>query len=670
MGSNLYAFIGFISVVAYILLLRCDYEIKGKEKERGGRLFENAMTVLIIFGMVDGVWGLLNDQTVNLGREFFWVASFLFHLMATASSFVWFRFSERYIKARSKKVIVAIESIPMFLAAGVLISQLFSDTVFGVDDKLVYSTGKLRIVLFAVQLFYFIYGFGKAFYRFYSKKEKNEKIRCRIAMESMLITVITGVFQLFQPNAPYYSVGYMLAAILVFNGSIVIEREKWSQEKAAYQERTTKEIFSALEAIARTYVSIHLFDLANNKMQTVKSTADIDYFVKEEDTPKERITKVMKGVTDRQFTQGVVEFVNLDTLNERMKGRQIISKEFLGKNQGWCISNFIKVDEDEDGNATSVIHAVQNVNDIKLREKGYEEALARAYMNKNAIYAEILKMLVTGVVATDMDSHILIANDRAMEMFGHAGDDYMKMGYEEFLGDSVYEEYESTLAKYEKLRTEGNPITYIMEVSNTGEKRILRADARRLDMLDKSSTIITCFTDITEGKKIEDSLRTLSEIDSLTQIANRRSGESKINLFLNDNVEGVFCLADIDKFKNINDSFGHHVGDLALVEIAAALRESFRENDVVMRIGGDEFGIFAKNVTDKATAEMVVDRLFNRISEISIPEMGTMKIHISLGVTFVRKGIITTFDEIYQKADSVMYSSKDHIGNCCTFYAD
>ena len=63
------------------------------------------------------------------------------------------------------------------------------------------------------------------------------------------------------------------------------------------------------------------------------------------------------------------------------------------------------------------------------------------------------------------------------------------------------------------------------------------------------------------------------------------------------------CLIDCDKFKSINDTFGHAVGDAVIVAIAATLQNSCRSDDIVMRLGGDEFAIFVPTVTEKASAE-------------------------------------------------------------------
>ena len=160
----------------------------------------------------------------------------------------------------------------------------------------------------------------------------------------------------------------------------------------------------------------------------------------------------------------------------------------------------------------------------------------------------------------------------------------------------------------------------------------------------------------------------LSETDLMTGIHNRGSGESKIKALLAANTPGLFCLLDADKFKSVNDTFGHGVGDQVLIAIANCLKEAFRDSDIVMRLGGDEFAVFAKGVTEKETAISRIHQLFEEIERIDIPELGDYKITLSLGAAFHMPGDGLSFDTLYRNADSCTYESKKQEGNTYTFY--
>lgn len=158
-----------------------------------------------------------------------------------------------------------------------------------------------------------------------------------------------------------------------------------------------------------------------------------------------------------------------------------------------------------------------------------------------------------------------------------------------------------------------------------------------------------------------------SETDALTQISNRRNGEREIkNLFRNEKY-GMFCLFDVDKFKSINDTYGHGVGDKVLIAIGQCVKETFRDRDVVFRLGGDEFVAYAVGVLDENAGKIVIDRLMNAVDNISIPEMGDKKVSISLGATFYLGADGDTFDTVYKRADVATYESKEFTGNKYSF---
>ena len=172
---------------------------------------------------------------------------------------------------------------------------------------------------------------------------------------------------------------------------------------------------------------------------------------------------------------------------------------------------------------------------------------------------------------------------------------------------------------------------------------------------------------IDEEKRQRDNLQYLSETDRMTGILNRGGGESKVREMLENGRCGMFCLMDADKFKSINDNYGHGVGDKVLIAIADCLKQSFRGNDIVLRLGGDEFAAFAPTVMEEKIGRPIIERFFDNIDNINIPELGDRKINISMGVTFYQPGDSYSFDELYKRADRGTYLSKKHEGNYATF---
>ena len=125
---------------------------------------------------------------------------------------------------------------------------------------------------------------------------------------------------------------------------------------------------------------------------------------------------------------------------------------------------------------------------------------------------------------------------------------------------------------------------------------------------------------------------------------------------------------DADKFKSINDNYGHDVGDKVIKAIADCLKKTFRNTDITMRLGGDEFAVYFIGVLTEIRGELFIEDLFEEIDAINIPELGDRKITISLGAAFFSVDEKLSFEEIYKRADSAAYESKKISGNVYSFY--
>ena len=183
-----------------------------------------------------------------------------------------------------------------------------------------------------------------------------------------------------------------------------------------------------------------------------------------------------------------------------------------------------------------------------------------------------------------------------------------------------------------------------------------------------SNQIVFAIEVIEEEKRRAEELKKRSETDLMTGLRNRGSGEKAIRDLIANKVPGMFCLMDADKFKSINDNYGHDVGDKVIKAIANALKRTFRNNDIVMRLGGDEYAVYAVGVIDEERGVNVIRRLFREIDDIYIAELGDRKISISLGSAIFDGVENISFEEIYKRADSGTYESKKVKGNCHTMF--
>jgi diguanylate cyclase (GGDEF)-like protein len=167
-------------------------------------------------------------------------------------------------------------------------------------------------------------------------------------------------------------------------------------------------------------------------------------------------------------------------------------------------------------------------------------------------------------------------------------------------------------------------------------------------------------------QKIWSYIRNLNEAnkkastDALTQLHNREAFYNNVNfIMLRNRAEGqihAFMILDVDKFKHINDTYGHPTGDEVLKQCAAALRGLFRSSDEVARMGGDEFTVFCNNVGSRERIEQKANQIKDAFAQIK-PAQDSDGISASIGITLITDGPIT-YETLFQKADSALYRVK------------
>lgn len=179
-----------------------------------------------------------------------------------------------------------------------------------------------------------------------------------------------------------------------------------------------------------------------------------------------------------------------------------------------------------------------------------------------------------------------------------------------------------------------------------------------------------------ELQQLNDELKTLSITDPLTGLYNRRYFESMIEaqvaMSARHGVPNSLLLIDIDHFKKINDTYGHHAGDTVLEEVALCLKSRIRMSDTLCRIGGEEFVAFCKNA-DQGDAVNIAEKVRMSIQEhkFDIGDDVMLKVSVSIGVATLPDSHGTdTVKDFYRYADMALYQSKGQGRNRVTHYAN
>ena len=169
-------------------------------------------------------------------------------------------------------------------------------------------------------------------------------------------------------------------------------------------------------------------------------------------------------------------------------------------------------------------------------------------------------------------------------------------------------------------------------------------------------------------KQSDETIVSLADYDVLTGLANRKYLLENISDLLdNENKKFAFFFIDLDKFKSVNDIFGHEAGDIVLKEVSKRLKRNTRSNDIVSRIGGDEFIVIIRELKSSSSTIEIAEKLVKILSEAFIYNEKLLYIGASIGISlFPDHG--TNVDTLIRNADLAMYEVKNSGGYGCTLY--
>ena len=177
----------------------------------------------------------------------------------------------------------------------------------------------------------------------------------------------------------------------------------------------------------------------------------------------------------------------------------------------------------------------------------------------------------------------------------------------------------------------------------------------------RPSILVRAVRHAIERHRLFSALRSLSLIDDLTGLYNRRGftdlGEQYLKLARRSGRGVTMVYLDLDRFKTINDSLGHHVGDRALLKVAELLRASFRRSDIIARLGGDEFSVLALEASDESS-ETLVARLRDRVDNFNRTTPDAYQLSISVGMARNSDDPKIRLEDLVAEADGAMYREK------------
>jgi diguanylate cyclase (GGDEF)-like protein/PAS domain S-box-containing protein len=279
----------------------------------------------------------------------------------------------------------------------------------------------------------------------------------------------------------------------------------------------------------------------------------------------------------------------------------------------------------------------------------------------------IVDALQDGVGVLDAGGTILACNEAAAKILGRsAGQLVGNMPLNLDLGAVSEDGSPLPLKEYpsaDALRS-GKPVRErVIGVHHPdGDLRWLSVSATPMGAEAHPAAVVLTFRDVTERRDYEAGLHRLAEFDELTGLPNRRAFLATLKDHLasqrREDQRGALLVLDLDRFKELNDTLGHAVGDRLLVQAARAMEERLRATDFIGRLAGDEFAVLLPRA-DEAEAEQVAQALAERLREMALPTaQGISQVSASIGVVPLSGPAGASVDRALQSADDAMYVAK------------
>jgi diguanylate cyclase (GGDEF)-like protein/PAS domain S-box-containing protein len=271
-------------------------------------------------------------------------------------------------------------------------------------------------------------------------------------------------------------------------------------------------------------------------------------------------------------------------------------------------------------------------------------------------YRTIFETAKTATVIIEEDTTISLANREFVNLSGYTKKEIE--GIKSWTGFVFKDDLEKMKDYHYRRRKDPNSVPREYEFGFVDRQGNLKHVLLSAAMIPGTKKSVVSLLDFTERKKTEEQLKYLSLKDNLTGLYNRAFFEREMARLEGSRYafRGII-VCDVDGLKLANDTLGHHVGDALLVAASRVIMKSFREDDVVARIGGDEFAVLLPN-SDPNTVECACQRIRVAVDKYN-QENPQLPLSVSLGFATSEDGRIS-INDLYKEADNNMYREKLH----------
>jgi diguanylate cyclase (GGDEF)-like protein/PAS domain S-box-containing protein len=301
------------------------------------------------------------------------------------------------------------------------------------------------------------------------------------------------------------------------------------------------------------------------------------------------------------------------------------------------------------GSIAATIEVVRDITERKLAEKLLQGSESR--------YRSLVESTYDSIYLVDKNYRYIFMNKKHLARLNLLGTQFMERAYSEF---HTPKETRIFMEKVDKIFDTGESEQYEYRSPRDG-KYFLQTFSPVKDEDGKISAVTVVSKEITNLKNMETKLRTLSFTDELTGLYNRRGffalAEQQLKLSNREKRGRFLFSADLDNLKKINDTLGHKEGDVVLLETSIILKRSFRDSDIIARIGGDEFVVLVTE-TSGSNITSLSSRLKANLDKYNSKSNKPYVLSLSYGLTHYDPEDPCTVDELISRADRLMYQDK------------
>jgi diguanylate cyclase (GGDEF)-like protein/PAS domain S-box-containing protein len=298
-----------------------------------------------------------------------------------------------------------------------------------------------------------------------------------------------------------------------------------------------------------------------------------------------------------------------------------------------------------------------NYMDIDDRKKAEESLKA-----SEERYRTILENIEDGYYELDLKGRFTFFNEACRKIFGYSREELIGMDDRQYVDRDTAEKLNRLALKvYQTGQPEKGSALEV--IRKDGFKRHIEVSVSLMkDISGKPVGFRGIVRDIDDRKKAEATILHMAYHDALTGLPNRLLFNDRLNVAMaaaerNNKKFGVMML-DLDKFKNINDSLGHDIGDQLLQSVGNRLRGRLRKSDTVARMGGDEFMLLLPEINQKEDAEVIAKKIVDSFQRVFVLGNHELKITTSIGIAvYPESGL--DFDTLKKNADIAMYKAKE-----------